>query len=158
AAYAKDALVPALGRLGIGPVGAWTVLFGSDSPTLHLLVPHRDAQSLLTLDARLAADAEYGKAAASFLALPPADLPFDRCDSSLAAAVPTKPAIEKPAGEAAGASRVFELRTYRSPSEPAGKRKVEMFEAGGELDIFKRLGMQVVFFGRDLVGPGLPRL
>ena len=157
-AYAKDALVPALGRLGIAPVGAWTVLFGSDSPTLHLLVPHRDAQSLLTLDARLAADGEYGKAAASFLGLPPTDLPFDRCDSSLVAAVATKPGIEKPTGEAASASRVYELRTYRSPSEPAGKKKVEMFESGGELDIFKRLGFHVVFFGRDLVGPGLPRL
>ena len=156
--YAKDALVPALGRLGIGPVGAWTVSLGSDSPTLHLLVPHKDAQSLLALDARLAGDAEYGKAAASFLALPPSDPPFDRCDSSLIGAVPTKPGIEKPAGESAGASRVFELRTYRSPSEPAGKKKVEMFEAGGELDIFKRLGFHVVFFGRDLVGPGLPRL
>jgi len=157
-AYAKDALVPALARLGIGPVGAWTVSLGSDSPTLHLLVPHKDAPSLVTLDARLAADAEYGKAAASFLALPPSDPPFERCDSSLIGAVATKPGIEKPAGEAAGSSRLFELRTYRSPSEPAGKKKVEMFEAGGELDIFKRLGFHVVFFGRDLVGPGLPRL
>jgi hypothetical protein len=157
-AYAKNALVPALARLGVGPVGAWTVSLGSDSPTLHLLVPHKDAQSLLTLDARLAADAEYGKAAASYLALPPSDPPFERCDSSLVGAVPTQPGIEKPVGDAAGPSRLFELRTYRSPSEPAGRRKVEMFEGGGELAIFRRIGFHVVFFGRDLVGPGLPRL
>src|SRR6186997_3468321 len=56
-AYAKDALVPALGRAGVAPVGAFTVSFGSNSPTLHLLLPHKDAESLLTLEARLAADA-----------------------------------------------------------------------------------------------------
>jgi hypothetical protein len=157
-AYAKDALVPALGRAGIAPVGAFNVMLGPDSPTLHLLIPHRDAESLVTLDARLLADAEYRKAAAVFLGLPPSDPPFLRCDSSLVAAVPTAPGIEKPAGAAAAASRVFELRTYRSPTEPAGRKKVEMFEAGGELALFRRLGMQTVFFGRDLVGPGLPSL
>jgi hypothetical protein len=157
-AYAKDALVPALGRLGIAPVGAWNVALGPQSPTLHLLVPHRSAESLVTLDARLAADAEYRRAAASFLALPPADPAFLRCDSSLHASVATQPGIEKPVGGAASASRVFELRTYRSPSEPAGRKKIEMFEAGGELAIFRRLGMHSVFFARDLIGAGLPGL
>jgi hypothetical protein len=157
-AYVKDALVPALGRAGIAPIGAWNVSFGTGSPTLHLLLPHVGAESLSTLEARLAADADYARAAASFLALPPSDPPFERCDSSLHAAVPTLPAIEKPSGPAASASRVFELRTYRSPSEPAGRRKIEMFEAGGELAIFKRLGLHTVFFARDLVGAGLPSL
>ena len=155
-AYAKDALVPALGRAGISPVGAWNLSLGADSPTLHLLLPHKDAESVVSLDARLGADAEYAKAAASFLALPPSDPPFERCDSSLVAAVPTQPGIDKP--EAPAATRIYELRTYRSPSEPAGRRKVEMFEAGGELAIFRRLGFHVVFFGRDLLGSGLPCL
>jgi hypothetical protein len=157
-AYAKEALVPALGRAGIAPVGAFSVVFGSDSPTLHLLLPHKDTGSLVSLDARLAADDEYRKAAQSFLALPPSDPAFERCDSSLLAAVPTLPGVQKPAGDAGAASRVFELRTYRSPSEPAGRRKIEMFEAGGELAIFKRLGFQTVFFGRGVIGNGLPSL
>lgn len=157
-AYAKDALVPALGRAGISPVGAWNVSFGPQSPTLHLLIPHANADSVVTLDARLARDAEYGRAAQSFLALPPSDPPFERCDSSLLAAVATLPGVRKPEGPAASPSRVFELRTYRSPSEPAGRRKIEMFEAGGELAIFARLGLHTVFFGRDLVGGGLPSL
>jgi hypothetical protein len=157
-AYAKDALVPALGRAGHSPVGAWNVSFGPQSPTLHLLVPHESASSLVTLESLLAGDAEYARAARSLLALPPSDPPFERCDSSLLAAVPTLPGIRKPEGPAASASRVFELRTYRSPSEPAGRRKLEMFEAGGELAIFARLGLHTVFFGRDLVGHGLPSL
>jgi hypothetical protein len=157
-AYAKDALVPALGRAGLAPLGAWNVALGPDSPTVHLLLAHPDAESVVTLDARLAADAEYRRAATSSLALPPADPPFLRCDSSLHAAVPTMPAVTKPAGPAAGPERIFELRTYHSASEAASRRKIEMFEAGGELALFGRVGLQTVFFGRDLAGEGLPSL
>jgi hypothetical protein len=68
------------------------------------------------------------------------------------------PAVERPAGPAAGPGRIFELRTYRSHSEAASRRKIEMFEAGGELAIFRRVGLKTVFFARDLVGEGLPSL
>jgi hypothetical protein len=158
AAYAKDALVPALGRAGLAPVGAWNVAVGPDQPTVHLLLPHADAESVVTLAARLDSDTEYRRAAASSLALPPVDPPFLSCDSSLHATIPTLPAVEKPIGTAAGKDRVFELRTYRSATEAAHRRKVEMFEAGGELALFKRVGLQTVFFGRDLAGQGLPSL
>ena len=158
AAYAKDALVPALSRAGLAPVGAWNVAMGPDSPTVHLLLPHPDAASVVTLDARLEGDSEYRKAAAASLALPPVDPPFLACDSSLHAAVGTMPGVEKPQGAVAGKDRVFELRTYHSATEAASRRKIEMFEAGGELALFRRVGLHPVFFGRDLVGPGLPSL
>jgi len=158
ATYAKEALVPALGRAGLAPVGAWNVAVGPDQPTVHLLLPHPDAQSVATVATRLEADAEYRKAAASSLALPPVDPPYLSCDSSLIAAVPTLPGIAMPTGAAAGKGRVFELRTYRSATEAAGRRKIEMFEEGGELALFARVGLHTVFFGRDLVGPGLPSL
>jgi hypothetical protein len=157
-AYAKDALVPALGRAGLAPIGAFNVAMGPDSPTVHLLVPHPDAASVVTLEERLAADGEYRRAAAASLALPPGEPPYLACDSSLLAAVATMPGIEKPAGAFAGKDRLFELRTYRSSTEAASRRKIEMFEAGGELALFRRVGLQPVFFGRDVVGPGLPSL
>jgi hypothetical protein len=131
---------------------------GPDSPTVHLLLPHPDAGSVVTLDARLESDAEYRKGAESVLALPPTDPPFLSCDSSLLAAVATMPGVEKPTGPTAGKDRLFELRTYRSATEAASRRKVEMFEAGGELALFRRVGLNTVFFGRDLVGGGLPSL
>jgi hypothetical protein len=158
AAYAKDALVPALGRAGLSPIGAWNVATGPDSPTIHLLLPHPDAASVVTLDARIEGDAEYRKAAASARALPPTEAPYLSCDSSLHATVATLPGVEKPSGPAAGKDRVFELRTYRSDTEAASRRNIEMFEAGGELALFRRVGLNTVFFGRDLVGGGLPCL
>jgi hypothetical protein len=68
------------------------------------------------------------------------------------------PGVEAPTGALAGKDRLFELRTYRSATEAAHLRKVEMFEAGGELALFRRVGLTPVFFGRDLAGSGLPSL
>jgi hypothetical protein len=156
--YVKDALLPALGRAGIGPVGAFNVALGADSPTLHLLLPHTSADSVVTLSDRLDADANYRKAAAELLALPSGDPPYLRCDSSLHTGVPTLPGVDKPPAASAVPGRLFELRTYRSHSEAASRKKIDMFEAQGELALFKRLGMHTVFFARDLVGAGLPSL
>ncbi len=157
-AHVTEALVPALNRAGCAPIGAWHVTLGPDSPTLHLLVPHPAAESLATLDERLEADGEYHKAAAAIRGLPSGDPPFLRCDSSLHRTVASMPGIDATAAAAAGPARVFELRTYRSHSDAASRRKVEMFEAGGELRIFRRLGLTTVFFSHDLVGEGLPSL
>jgi hypothetical protein len=156
-AYLKDALVPALGRMGIGPVGVFNVAVG-EGPTAHVLIPHKDAGSAVTLVDRLSADALYLKAAEPLRGLPSSDPPYVRVDSTLSVGVPTFPGIEKPAGAAAGPNRLFELRTYRSHSVMGHRKKVEMFEQGGELDIFRRVGLGTVFFSRDVVGAGLPSL
>ena len=105
---------------------------------LHLLLPHPDAASVVTLDARLEADAEYRKAAAPSLALPPVDPPFLSL-RLLAARRGRHDARRREAGRAPprGKDRVFELRTYRSATEAASRRKIEMFEAGGELALFR---------------------
>jgi hypothetical protein len=39
-----------------------------------------------------------------------------------------------------------------------GKKKVEMFNEGGEIAIFKKTGLTPVFFGESIIGPNLPNL
>jgi hypothetical protein len=158
AEYAKTALVPAMNRLGIKPVGAFNVSLGSQSPATYMLIPHPNAESAVTLGSRLTQDAEYKTAGASFRALPFSDPPYVRRDSWLMLAFSGFPAIVPPAGPLAGPGRVFELRTYESHNETAGLNKIEMFEKGGELPIFARVGVTPVFFGRNVVGSGMPSL
>ena len=67
------------------------------------------------------------------------------------------PKLEVPTGAYAGASRVFELRTYESHSKKANKKKIEMFNEG-EIAIFRRAGLQPVFFGETLIGTRMPNL
>jgi hypothetical protein len=155
--YAKNALVPALNRAGVKPVGVFTVSVGPDSPTVYMLIPHASAESVLTLTGRLNADAEYEKAGAAFRALPASDPPYVRRESALMAAF-AGTTLEAPSGPTAAASRVFELRTYESHNDTAHRKKVEMFEKAGEIPIFRRVGLNPVFFGRNVVGGGLPSL
>src|ERR1039458_620185 len=54
-------------------------------------------------------------------------------------------------------SRIFQLRTYESPSYRDHVRKVEMFNAG-EFDIFTASGFHNVFFGDTLIGTRMPCL
>jgi len=158
AEYAKHALLPALNRAGIKPVGAFTVLVGPDNPALHLLLPHPSADSVATLAARMGSDLEYQHAAAAFRSLPASDPPYHRREASLMVAFDTMPTVAAPAGPLAAPSRVFELRTYESHSEAAGLKKIEMFEKAGEIEIFRRTGLVPVFFGRNVIGPALPSL
>ena len=55
-------------------------------------------------------------------------------------------------------AHIFELRQYQSASEAAGKKKIEMFNDEGEINIFKRLGFKPVFFGETIIGPLRPNL
>jgi hypothetical protein len=157
-AYMKDALLPALKRLGIGPVGVFNVMLGPDSPSLHVLIPHKSAESLVTLSGRLAADAAYTEAAAAYLDVPPTEPAFVRLESWLLHAFDSHPRIVVPAAAAQNQPRIFELRTYESHGEKTAKKKIEMFGKGGEIDIFLKTGLKPVFFGETLAGAKMPNL
>src|SRR6202166_2916346 len=60
--FFRDALIPALTRLGIGPVGVFDLSVGPETPTIHLLMPSVDAETLATVETHLGQDAEYMKA------------------------------------------------------------------------------------------------
>lgn len=154
AAYLRTALVPALNRAGLEPVGVFDVMVG-EGPTAHVLIPHKSMDSVLTLRARLADDADYRKAAAAFLDAPSTAPAFERLEVSLLLAFEGMPKLEPPG---TGSPRLFEWRRYESHSEKASKKKIQMFNEAGEIALFRRLGFRPVFFGETLVGPRMPNL
>jgi hypothetical protein len=156
--FLRDVAIPAMNRNGMAPIGAFTVMFGSNNLMLYLLIPHKSPESLATASSRLLADREYLKAGAAIINAPISNPTYERIESSLLAAFPGMPKLEVPATTAGNKPRIFELRIYESHSEQAGKRKIEMFHAGREIDIFRRTGLQPVFFGETLIGPRLPNL
>ena len=153
--YFHDALIPALNRLGISPVGAFSVDFGPDTPAYYLLMPGADVEVLATLDLKLAQDAAFLKAGAAFWSAPASAPAFGHVDSALLRAFAGHPKITPPAERKPG--RVYHLRTYRSPSYADHVKKVEMFHSG-EFEIFAKAGCEAVFYGDALVGQQLPNL
>jgi hypothetical protein len=155
--YLQHAAIPAFNRLGINPVGAFNVVYGPSEPTLYVLLPHPSLESVVTLRQRLADDPEHQRAGAAFLDVAMSEPAFVRVESQLLRAFEQMPRVEAPARQQ-GKSRIFELRTYESHSDKAALLKLEMFNKGGEIPIFRRTGLTPVFFGEALVGENLPHL
>jgi hypothetical protein len=151
--FFRDVALPALKRAGAGPVGAFNVQTGPDSPTLYVLITHKNIESFGGMAARLQEDNDYQTAGADFLARPATDPAYIRMESSLLAAFSGIPKLEVPANK----PRLFELRTYESHGEAAGLKKVEMFN-NGEIAIFRKAGINPVFFGQTIIGGRMPNL
>ena len=156
-AYVAEALIPALNRLGISPVGAFTLTLGPETPTLYVLLPSLRLETLATADLQLAQDATFIKAAEPFWNAPANQPAFVRIESSLMIAFEGRPKLKVPPVTADHGKRIFQLRSYESPSNQAHVRKVEMFNSG-EFEVFERAGFWPVFYGDVLVGPRLPKL
>jgi hypothetical protein len=156
-AYLRDAYFPALTRQGLGPLGAFTVLMGPGSPSIYLLITLPSLDAFGAIRSKLAADAEYQKAAATFIATPPAEAAYVRKESALLHAFAGMPRIEAPKAAAEKKPRIFEFRVYESHSERAGDKKIEMFDQG-EIDIFRKTGLTPVFFGKTIAGAPMPSL
>jgi hypothetical protein len=155
--YVADALIPALNRLGIAPVGAFHLDFGPETPTLYLLLPSAKLEVLATAELHLAKDEQFMKAAEPFWNAPATAPAFQRIESSLLIAFEGWPRLTPPASTANNGKRIFQLRTYESASSQDHVRKVEMFQHG-EFEIFQNAGFGQVFYGDTLIGPRMPNL
>ena len=155
--YFADALIPALTRMGMGPIGAFSSTIGPETPAYYLLIPGSSIEAHATLDLRLAQDAAFMKLAEPFWNATAAAPAFQRVESSLLAAFEGWPKLTPPASSATNAKRIFQLRIYESPSNGDHVRKVEMFHSG-EFEIFKAAGFHPVFFGDTQIGARMPNL
>jgi len=152
--FLKNVGIPAMNRIGIKTVGVFTPVYGPSQPTLHVLLVHDSLDSVANASGRLLADPEVCEKGASFIDATLSDPAYVRYESSLMAAFSHMPKIEPPAFK----ERIFELRIYESHCAKAGKKKVEMFNEGGEIAIFKKTGLNPVLFGETIIGPNMPNL
>jgi hypothetical protein len=155
--YFGDALIPALTRMGMGPIGAFKLDIGPETPAFYLLIPGSSVEAMAELDLRLAGDAGFMKVAEPFWNATAAAPAFQRVETSLLAAFEGWPRVTPPASSATKGKRIFQLRTYESPSNGDHVRKVEMFHSG-EFELFKNAGFHPVIFGDTLIGSRMPSL
>lgn len=155
--YLSGALIPALNRINITPVGVFTVDIGPETPTVYVLLPSSSLETLVTAELRLGRDEDFVKSAQSFWSAPAKSPAFVRYESKLMVAFEGHPTLTVPPVTAQHGKRIFQLRTYESPSNADHVRKVEMFNSG-EFAIFEQAGFWPVFYGDTLIGERLPNL
>ena len=152
--YFNDALIPSFIRLGGGDIGVFTELKPETQTMLFALIPYNSWEDYETMQDKLAADKLYQLKADAYLNAPASDPAYIRISSSMLKSFAHAPKMEIPEKK----PRIFELRRYEHATEGAGKKKLEMFNDAGEINIFKRLGFRPVFFGETLIGEQRPNL
>ncbi len=156
-----DALIPALNRQGIKPVGVfWTNKEINENNadfdlSVFVLFSHDSPDSVLDCNAKLLADKTYLKAAAPIFEAPMNDPLYDTLKCTLMIGFNGCPGIEVPTR---GKDRVLQLRFYKSYNFERNAAKVHMFDEGGELPLFRETGMNPVFFGDTIYGDRMPNL
>ena len=153
--FVSDAYLPAARRAGIGPIGIFSSVIAPESPFLIVVSGHQSLAAMQVSMDKMAADAIYQKALTDFDSN--SELPYIRVESTLLRCFESVPAIETGPSPQGRSPRTFELRTYESDTETTLQRKIGMF-AEGEVAIFRKNGLQPVFFGEALVGSKLPHL
>ena len=152
--FFRDAAIPAFNRLGIRPIGVFTDLQPAALTSVYVLLPFSSLAQFEETGSKLEADEAYTRLGAPYLQAPASAPAYFRIESSLMKAFRHMPKLEPPAQ----ATRIFELRQYQSASETAGQKKISMFNDLGEIDIFRRLGFNPVFWGETIIGPLRPNL
>lgn len=150
--YLKDAAIPELNRLGVRNVGVFLPEKPEAAAVVYVVLRHTSLEQFAQ-STGLLSDTSLERKGAAYLNAPATDAVYERVESwltkgidgMLTMAVPTK------------GSQIYQLRIYESPSEKTAKKKVEMFNIS-ELAIFKRCGLNPVFFGETIVGPLMPNL
>lgn len=158
--YLQQALLPALHRQKITRVGVFKPIGNDTAATRRILVfiPFRKMEQFLELERKLQRDAAYQSAGQAYLQAEHNKSPYKRIESVLMKAFSLSPVAQKPALTSPVSDRVYELRSYEAATERLYRNKVEMFNEGGEISIFNRLGFNSIFYGEVLSGPRMPNL
>ncbi|MBB5394029.1 NIPSNAP family protein [Mucilaginibacter sp. AK015] len=154
--YLKTSYLPMLHQKGFSNVGVFKPIETDTADRkIYLFIPFKNWKSIETFNAEAPntmavnhqgyTNAAYNKPA------------YSRIETIILSAFVTRPrplAI-KLTGDRA--KRVYELRSYESPTEALHNNKVRMFNSG-ETDLFDRLGFNPVFYGSVIAGSHMPNL
>ena len=101
---------------------------------------------------------QYQAAGAQYIESAYDNPPFNRIETILLKAFPDMPRFAVPNHQTPPSERVYELRSYEGPTEKIFQKKVEMFNAGGEIELFKKLEFNAIFYAEVISGSTMPNL
>jgi hypothetical protein len=158
--FLKNAYLPALHRAGIKSVGVFKPI---ETDTLsgkrvYVWVPFSSLEQFAKIQDVLHKDEEFQMSGKDFLGAPFDLIPFVRKESILLRAFPDAPNFILPNFQTAPSTRIYELRSYEGPTENLFRKKVQMFNEGGEMKIFSSLNFNALFYSEVISGSTMPNL
>jgi NIPSNAP len=158
--FLQQAYLPALHKEGVEKIGVFKGR-GNDTSTnkiICVLFPVHAIDKLFQLSAALAKNSDYQTASAPYADASYSSPPYTRIENILLRDFPSETPLQAPALKGPKKDRVYELRSYESPTEKLFQNKVKMFTAGDEIGLFKRLNFNAIFYGQVIAGSKMPNL
>jgi hypothetical protein len=138
--HLSSKILPALQKAGLTKVGFFGNLIGQSSPYVLQVTEYK---SLAQMEA-------------AWEAVPNDPImAYVRIEASLLRGFDGLPSLEVPTKT--DSPKVFELRTYESNTFDSLGKKIGMFN-NGEIAIFRKTGLNPVFFGETIFGANMPNL
>ena len=158
--YLQKALLPALHRMGMVKIGVFKPISNDTAADkrLYVLVPMQSLDMLTKIPAKMQADKAYQAAGAEYINALYTAAPYTRMENILLQAFPLATKMQLPALKGSKNDRVYELRSYESATEKIYRNKVQMFNQGDEIGLFKRLNFNAVFYAEVITGSKMPNL
>jgi hypothetical protein len=158
--FLKNAYLPALHRLGVSRVGVFKNA-GIDTAAeknIYVWMPLRSLEQLNRIEDGLTKDITYNNDGAAYLTATFNAPAYTRIETIILRAFTKMPHFQHPSLKGVPAERIYELRSYEATGEKLYKQKVHMFNEGGEIALFNRLGFNAVFYAEVLSGSHMPNL
>jgi hypothetical protein len=159
--FLKGAYLPALHKAGIKKAGVFKPIESDTAfagKFIYVWIPFTSLDHFAkTMDA-LDNDAIYQKDGIDFLGAPFDQPPYTRKESILMKAFTEQPSYAIPSFPTPPSQRIYELRSYEGGTENLYKKKVEMFNQGGEVALFKSLDFNALFYAEVISGSTMPNL
>jgi hypothetical protein len=158
--YLKEAYLPALHRAGIPIAGVFKPVEADTAfgKLIYVFIPFKTTDQFVQLSEKLAKDKKFTDAGKSFIDAPYDNPPYKRLESIFLEAFAKMPQFVAPKFITAPAERIYELRSYESATEAKAVKKIEMFNLGGEIELFRRLRFNAAFYAEVLAGSHKPNL
>jgi hypothetical protein len=155
--FLKTAYLPALHRYGIKNIGVFKPISNdtASDKLIYVLIPFTSLDQWMKINERLNSDATFKSAGESFLHADAKSPAFVRMESILLQPFSGQTFLNIPKPKDAG--RIFELRSYESPTWHLADKKRAMFNKD-EINIFRRLGFNPVFYAEVISGSHMPNL
>lgn len=159
-AFLKNAFLPAMHHSGILKIGVFKPITNDTAALkkIYVFIPFTSVDQWQNIYGILDKDASYQSAAKDFTGAAFDHSPFERVESVLLEAFDMQPHFSMPSLKNPVSEKIYELRSYESPTEALHAIKVKMFNEGGETVIFKRLGFNAVFYAKVISGSHMPNL
>ena len=157
--YLQNAFLPGMHKTGITNIGVFKPVENDTSDLrIYVLVPYPSMAEIPFVEESMFRDKKFLAAAGDYVNAPHNDPPYERLEVILLKAFSHQPRLQTPELKGPRDQRIYELRSYEGHTEKIFQNKVKMFNEGGEVALFKRLGFNAVFYGEVIAGSRMPNL